>query len=234
MSIVKFKNTINQLLPTGRAYKMPRNGWLYSLVYALSISLNKAYMDVLSTLDTIIPDNNNFDEEDASDWERRLGLPTNSNVSLADRKLAIYRKMRHPGNIPARQHYLYIQGQLQDAGFDVYVYENRFPDGGGGFETRSPFTVFGTGSGTDSQHGAFNHGQRNHGTYWQNKVANLLDQDRDSFFNTGSNLRSTFFISGDPVTTPAYVDVNRKKEFRQLILKLKPVQTVAYLNVVYV
>jgi len=61
-----------------------------------------------------------------------------------------------------------------------------------------------------------------------------VDEVLDSYFLIGANYRSTFFIAGSSLTTPASVDINRKNEFRQLILKIKPVQTVALLNLNYV
>lgn len=46
-------------------------------------------------------------------------------------------------------------------------------------------------------------------------------------------LRSSFFVSGETLTDMAYILLNRKEEFRQLILRLKPVQTVGILLVNY-
>ena len=221
-----------QLYPTGRAFKMPVDGYLDKLTYALSLSENKAYNDAVAIKSSILPDNADFTVDDATDWERRLGL-IQSTASLSDRKLAIKRKMNHPGDISARQHYLYVEGQLQAAGFDVYVYENRFPDGGGGFDTQSPVDVFGGSGFLNSQHGQFNHGMRNHGGTWGDIVVNNIDLSRDISFSVGNNLRSTFFICGNPIGTVAYVPATRRNEFRQLILKLKPAQSVAYLFIVY-
>lgn len=223
-----------QLYPTGRAFKMPKFGYLEKLHSALAESESQAYSDAVSILSSILPDNDNFTADDATDWERRLGLITNTSVSLADRKLAIIRKINHPGTIPARQNYLYLQGQLQLAGFDLYVYENRFPDGFGGYETENPLTVTGGVGGLAYQHGDFQHGDFQHGSGFGNVVANSIDEEEDLKFNVGDNLKSTFFIGGGPIGTFANVDVNRKKELRQLILKIKPVQTVAYLFVNYI
>jgi hypothetical protein len=219
--------------PTGRAFKMPFGGWLERLNYALGISEAKAYNDALEILNSLLPDNADFTTDDATDWERRLGM-ISSNATLEDRKLAIKRKMNHPGDIKARQHYLYVQGQLQAAGFDVFVYENRFDDGMGGLETRSPFVVLGGLGLLDVQHGDFQHGDIQHGGIWGNVIANYIDEAEDRKFNVGNNLRSTFFICGNPIGTVAYVPAVRKEEFRQLILKLKPAQTVGYLSVIYI
>lgn len=223
-----------QVYPTGRAFKMPFNGYLEGLHRALAISENQAYLDARAILNSILPDNDQFTENDASDWERRLGLITNSAVPLADRKLAILRKMNHPGSIAARQNYRYLQGQLQAAGFDVYVYENRFPDGGGGYVTHNPADLtYGAGL-VQVQHGDVQHGVPiQHGGLFQNIIANHIDEASDWLFNIGDNLRSTFFIGGPSLGAFASVNEDRKNEFRQLILKIKPVQTVGYLFINY-
>lgn len=223
-----------QLYPTGRAFKMPKDGWLESLHYALSLSENRAYNDAVALLYAILPDNAEFTEDDAYDWERRLGMITGLGVSLEDRKKAIKRKINHPGNIPARQHYLYIQGQLQAAGFEVYVYENRFPYGGGTYYTRSIFDVAGSGGVNEFQHGDAQHGDEQHGGAYGNIIVNHIDETLDQSFFITSNLRNTFFIGGNPLGSFANIPANRKDEFRQLILRLKPAHMVGYLLINYV
>lgn len=228
------KALTKQLLPTGRAFKAPLGGWLDGLITALALSEARAYSDALSTLYAILPDNDNFTEEDAAEWEYRLGMIVSPNVPLEARKLAIRRKMNHPGDIPARQHYLYIEGQLQAAGFDVYVFENVFPDGGGGFEPHTIFSIIGSSGIDDFQHGDAQHGDGQHGGAYSNIIANYVDEEQDSLFYIPTDLKATFFIGGTPLGTYANVDADRKDEFRQLILKLKPVQMVGYLLVNYV
>jgi hypothetical protein len=223
-----------QLYPKGRAFKMPFESDFEKLTQGLAASEQRAYDDALAIFNSILPDNTNFTANDATDWERRLGMVQNPSVPLADRKLAIKRKMNHPGTIPARQHYLYVEGQLRDAGFDVYVFENRFDDGFGGLETRDPLTVNGGIGGTIAQMGQFQMGQSQMGGGYTNKIVNYIDETFDANFNVGSNLRSTFFIGGTPVGQFADVSIDRKDEFRQLILKLKPTQAVGYLFINYV
>lgn len=223
----------DQLYPSGRAFKLFKDSELTKLHEALGLSEERAYNDSLAILDAILPDNVNFTIEDTRDWERRLGLITNEDVLLVDRNLAILRKMNHPGTIPARQHFLYLEGQLQAAGFNVFVFENKFPDGGGGIETRTPGVVSGA-SGTLIQHGPVNHGSVQHGKSVFDKVVNSINPDIDKNFDIGANLKSTFFIGDDPVGDFADVDAERESEFRQLILKIKPAQTVGFLFINYV
>ena len=213
---------------------MPKSGWLESLMYALSLSENKAYNDALSIQNAILPDNADFTEDDATDWERRLGMITNSTVILEDRKKAIKRKMNHPGTIKARQHFLYIQGQLQAAGFDVYVYENRFPYYDGTYYTRSIFSVVGTLGVNEFQHDDAQHGDAQHGGAYSNIIVNYIDEEIDNRFFITDNLRNTFFIGGTTLGSFANLTAARKDEFRQLILKLKPAEMVGYLLVNYV
>lgn len=212
---------------------MPPGGWLDGLVSALAVGEARAYMDALTILYAMLPDNDRFTEEDATDWERRLGLITSAGASLEDRKLAIKRKMAHPGDIPARQHYLYLQGQLQAAGFDVYVYENHFDDGMGGIEPHSIYDVAGGLGIGDVQHGDIQHGDAQHGGYYGNVIINYIDEAQDALFYV-ADLKSTFFIGGNPLGTFANVDADRKAEFRQLILRLKPAHMVGYLLVNYI
>ena len=222
-----------QLFPTGRVFRFPIGENIDLLIKGLAESETRLTEDALAIFDSILPDNDNFTEEDATDWERRLGLVQNPDANFEDRKLAILRKMNHPGTIIARQHYLYQEGQLRAAGFDVYVHENRFDDGMGGLETRTPFEVSGF-AGNEVQHGEVQHGETQHGTGIQDKVVNYIDEATDKGFNVGNNLRSTYFIGGQVVGDFADVPIERKDEFRQLILKLKPAQTVAYLFCNYV
>lgn len=233
ITVDKIVKLTKQLYPTGRAFKMPYDGVLESLHKALSISEAQAFNDAIAIRDSLLPDNANFTTADATDWERRLGLITNNAVSLADRKLAIARKINHPGIVAARQNYRYLQLQLQAAGFNLYVYENRFASGPG-YVTQNPVAVTGGAGLVSIQHGDAQHGDVQSGGGFGDIVVNSIDPQRDYFFDVGSNLRSTFFIGGNTLGAFANVDADRRTELRQLILKIKPVQTVAYLLITYI
>lgn len=223
------------LYPRGRAFKMPYGGTLDRLHKALSISESQAYLDSISILDSTIADNANFTASDATDWEIRLGIaPSTGIVTLANRILAINRKYNHPGTIKARQHWRYVEAQLQAAGFNVYVYENIFSDGMGGFITKSPEQVLGTAAGAAFHSPTVYHGTIFHGGTYKNKVVDHVEEALDAPFLIGSNYRSTFYISSNVIDVFANVSAARKNEFRQLILQLKPSQTVAYLFVNYI
>lgn len=233
--IDKIFSLTKQLYPKGRAFKMPVGGDLEKLHLALRVSETQAFNDAKSILFDLLPDNDNFTSDDATDWEGRLGMITNTAVALSDRKLAIQRKLNYPGVNKARGSHLSIEEQLQAAGFNVYVYENRFSNYPDGYITRDPVDVYGTSAIIqDLNHGEFNHGEENHGGIYNNIIANSITQAGDIGFDIGGNFRKTFFIGGTPIGTYADVPAEREEEFRQLILRLKPQQTVGFLFINYV
>ncbi len=60
-------------------------------------------------------------------------------------------------------------------------------------------------------------------------IANNVEPQKDANYNIGNetNLRATFFIGGEEFGTRATVPEDRLLEFREMVLKLKPAQTVA-------
>jgi len=215
-----------QLLPTGRAFAM--RGDRLRFYTALSRLEAKAYEDAISILDSLIPDNSRFSSQDATDWERRLGLITNLSIPIETRELSILRKMGFP---QPNGHYLFLQKQLQDAGFDVYVHENRFAVYPDGYETQNPATI-NPNILSEVEHGKFQHGIQSH--YLNNIVVNSIYNEQDISFNIGNNLKFTFFIGGSTLGTYANVDSQREQEFRQLILQIKQVRHVAILFINYI
>lgn len=222
------------LYPTGKVWKMPLSGFFEALHIALGKSEARTIQDVRSIFDSILPDNDNFTADDATAWERRLGLITNTSVSLADRMAAIRSKMAGAGPQAAKSHYLFIESILQDSGFDVYVYENIFPDGMGGYTTKDPLIITaGIGAQID-QYGEFEYGQAEYGSYYENIIANYIDETIDWTLDIGDDLSGTFFIGGPTLGAFADVPEVRKAEFRQLILRIKPTQNVGYLFINYI
>lgn len=233
--LTKIKKLTKQLYPTGRAFKMPTGGVFDKLVDGLNESEARAWSDANAILNSILPDNNNFTADDATDWERRLGLITSSGVSLADRKASILRKYNHPGDIKARQHYLFLQRQLRAAGFDVYVHENRFAYGDGSYYTVSPLDLDPSWPIVSIQHSQFvQHGDIQHGGSLGRKVVNFIQDEQDDPFEIGNSFRFTFFVGGAYLGDYANVPIARKNEFRQIILMTKPVQTVGFLFINFV
>ena len=236
-TIDKIRFLTKKLYPTGRAWNLPDDSVFDKVHTGLAESEADAFDDAVSILDAILPDNDNFTVDDAERWEERLGMVVQSTtVSLADRKLAIKRKMNHPGTVPARQNWLYLQEQLQAAGFDVYVYENIFSG-----ETQSPTDIIGPNDvgiavhADECEHASdLEHGDGELGSVYEDCVANYIDQTLDAWFDIGDNFRNTFYISGPYIDQFGNVPADRRAEFRQLILRIKPVQTVGFLFINYV
>ncbi len=247
----QIKKLTRQLFPTGRAFGNKENGVNEKLYSATDKNMAKTASDANSVLDAILPDNDNFTADDATRWEERLGLITNTSVSLSDRKAAIIRKMNHPGDIPARQSRDYLEDRLRAAGFDVYVYENEgltieeflLLDGQttqlgqnqlGNFQLSNVYSYY-SGYFDIVQLGQTQLGQSNLAEqHFENIIANNIEELKDTPFNLGGNITRTFFIGGATKGSFADVDLNRKDEFRQLILKLKPVKSVGYLLINYI
>lgn len=223
-----------QLYPTGRAFWCPEGGDMEGLHKATNISYEQGYNDLLTLFSGLLPDNPNFVESDAVNWERVFGLTPSSTVTLDDRKAAIYQKLAYPGGQPARQNYLFIQGELQQAGFDVYVYENIFSDGMGGYTTKTPFEVSGDSSiFTTVRYGQVQYGQSRYGVVYNNKIANSINEADDLHFDIGGDYTGTFFVGGATLGTYANVPLARHDEFRQLLLRLKPTHNVGFLFITY-
>lgn len=227
-SITDLKLSLTKdLYPTGRAWQIREKSNFEDFHVAINMSYIRLIQDAKRTIDSTLPDNDIFDEEDAVLWEYRLGLISNVFVSLEDRRVAILRKLAFPANIKARQHPLYIESQLQAAGFDVYIHENTIP-----YKTPEEIVALvltNVQHGVPSQHGS----QFQHGSSGFDLIANSINSNE--IYNVGGdeNLWATFFISGVLIENPASVLLQRQKEFRELVLKLKPAHTIAFLLINY-
>jgi len=215
-----------ELYPTGRAFAMFEGSTLDAFHMAIANGEEEAIIDAIAILDSIIPDNPNFSEDDASDWERRLGLINGTGVDLEDRKKSILRKQAFPGNSRTRGSAVFIEAELQAAGFNLYVHENP--------ANATPESIYSGSFINDLEHGEIEHGEGEHGGIYGNFVANSITQAGDTGFNVGSNFQRIIFIGGQTIGTYANVDVNREAELRQLILRLKHAHIVAMLFVNYI
>lgn len=225
-------------------------------------AFDDAYAETLGIQDSILPDNDNFDSQDADNWERVLLLPKNI-TDLELRKQRIARQLFYPNNIVERSTAEFMQDQLQQAGFNVNVIENRFWNGSE-FEVQDP-DVIGTQDMESGlpESGIYESAGEIPGTDYTSIIANSIDETLDNeFFNApvltpiesgtiesgtsesgGSGiisldreiqLQGTFFVGG--ASFPSIVDLplERKEEFRQLVLKFKPVQTLAFEYINYI
>ncbi len=232
----KFISLTKQLFPTGLAFHIFPKSWKEAYYKAINIQQQSAYVAVSNINRKLLPDNSEFDETEADKWERALAITPSQGATIQERRDEIARKLAHPGPYLNRQSKEYLQAQLDAAGFNCKVYENRFDDGVGGHETKSPFEVFGvdeTLPTSQDQLGDSQLGGSQLGAKWKYLIVNSVENEKDQNFDIGLVLGQTFFISGDPITTPATINSNREKEFRRLVLKVKPAQTVAFLNINY-
>ena len=216
-----------QLYPTGRAWYMRNNGVFDNLHKAINRSFIRFLNDCDETINGAFPDNAEFSENDATLWEYRLGLRVAPPLDLETRKLIILRKMAYPGNVAARQSPLFIEMQLQLAGFNVWIHENTQP-----YRTPADIVALSlelTMHGPPTQHG----GGTQHGYTNFDVIAN--DAVISESYSVGSgNLWATFFIGGENLGEVAEVPENRLIEFKELVLKLKPAHTVAFTFINYV
>ena len=235
-------------------YKLLK-GFLFTLHKSINRTFTRAWGDLKQVYSDIFPNDPNFTIDDAHDWYRRFGMYDSGSVSLPAMKLALLQRMSWPQVPLNRQNYLYIQQQLQAAGFPVYVFENRWWNGSD-WVTKSPSSFVGTLSGVALCASATRVGMYRCGQDYTNnlKCVNYLEQVGDSGFDVGANYRCVFFISsatfgggtrvssGTRVGSATHIGANtlyarvplaRKQEFKQLLIKLKPAHTVGYLFVNY-
>lgn len=213
--ILKLKK---QLLPKGRAFKVPANSNFEKLLLGMAGKESQAISDIIGMLDTIIPDNASFSAEDAAQWESFFALA--ASAELDARKAAIYRKMQFPANVKGRQHAKYLEWTLSQAGFDCQVYE--------WIDIRNKLSSI-THSANTQHASSTRHGGMSIPAY-SGIVANFIKQaDEVQIPNNIQNLKNIFWICGK-TGFDSFVDVSddRMDEFRHIILTIKPLHTVAY------
>ena len=230
----ELNDQVNLLYPTGRAWFLPENGAFRKFHEVINNALLKVKDFTKSTINSYLPDNDEFSVQDCEFWENKLGLISSNSLSLEKRKEIIYRKIAFPQNIKARQGLLYIQEQIDIYGFNVKIYENIFKDANGNYYHETPKNII-LQAQLDTQHGPpTQHGlSTQHGQGLFDVIANNID---DEVYSVGGdqNLWATFFIaSKDSLFQGASVPLERKKEFKELILKLKPAHLVAFCLITY-
>lgn len=245
----KLMRLTRRLYPTGRAFRLQKRKVFDKLHAGLAQSESRAQDSANSILDSILADNTNFDAQDASKWEERLDIDADPSTPLSDRRRAILRKYNHPGDIPGRQHEVYLEGKLQEVFPQLYLYKNSFDDGQGGKEAKFPDELVGTVHASTTKHGTSKHGGGSSFTI----IANHLDPARDKNEQIPGGLsdlhalgrpgmRDFFYIGpstiqyadSTAVTSIPQVAAGRRNEFRQLILRLKPAQSIAIVFVEFV
>jgi hypothetical protein len=225
------------LYPNGRAFKMPYGGTFEGLQNGINQSLFRAFNDSDRILDSILPDNPNFTLQDARDWYRRLGIYDSGSVSFDDMKAAILQKWNCHGGERYRQSGLYIETQLQMAGFNVQVKPNRFWNGSE-FVAVPPEYILGY-SVMDAVFGEVESGMSEYGFLMSDTgvtvIANYIEESKDLEFAFADNFIFSFFVADvSGLDVFASIPLSRKTEFRQLLLKLKAQHSAGFLFVNYV
>ena len=228
-----FSGLAIQLYPTGRAFNMFKDDIKDKLHTAFNIGFIRLIEDSQFTLDSCFPDNVNFNEDDCALWEYRFGMVTNLALDVQTRREAIKRRMSRGRNINARQHVVYLQYQLQQAGFNVFVHENGFLEGGVRVY-KTPQQIIAMSLDMVEHGGSTQHGiGTQHGGTDSQIIANSYHPN-ELFSVSDENLWATFFIAGETLGTVAEIPANREEEFRELVLKLKPAHLVCFTFINYV
>jgi len=232
---VDFFKMVELLYPTGRAWNLPEGGLFRAFHSAINLSLLQVALDAAATLDDTFPDNANFDAGDCTLWENRFGIEYNAALTTAQRRTNIYNFMAFPQNILGRQSPGYNEYSLQQAGFDVHIYENIFFDMSGNLIQKTPQQVLGTV--TETTQLRYISPQTQLGANTQlGGVSFSVVANEETFenYSPGGILWPTFFIAGSAINVPASISQYRQTEFRRAVLKVKPAHTVAFLIVNFV
>lgn len=222
----QLSNLVDELYPTGRAWYAPKGGAFDELHNAINLSFLRYIEKYRNLINKSIPDNDDFNADDAEFLEYKYGINTNENVDLELRKAALRRKIGHPNNIKPRQDAIFLEKQLQLSGFNVYVHENQTP-----YQTPSDVAnqlLDATQHGGGEQHGSSTF----HGGNSFEVIANKINVDES--YGVGGNLWASFFIGGQNLGESANVPENRQREFRELVLKLKPAHLAAYIFINFI
>jgi hypothetical protein len=218
---LELSNLVSQLYPTGRAFYGPKGGAFDLLHQAINTSFVRFVNEYTNLINSSIPDNEKFTKDDASFLEYKYGLSNRSETNLETRKAGLRRKIGHPNNIKPRQSRGFIEDQLRLSGFNVRVFENTPP-------YKTPSEVGGTVVDTTQHADDTQHGDGTfHGGVTFQVIANKIDADES--YGVGANLWASFFICGENLGENAIIEENRRQEFRELVLKLKPAHLAAYI-----
>lgn len=227
------------LLPTGRAFwTFPRE--IRNVFLRVMAKEDKRLVDDANTVKAgITPNHSGFNSTHAEAWERALALPINPNLSLSQRRNIIARKLNHPGDILGRSSSPYLNWTVKEAGFDVNLYRNRF-DG----EAKFPDEMVGNQYWDDTEYG-----DTEYGGYGVEVIANHLEPERDiadhfpnglsDMYALGRKGMRQFIYIGDDIQFDnsgnpyASVPLERRTEFRDLILTVKPSRSIALCFVAY-
>ena len=251
-----FSAALKKSLPSGDAFQGEPNTDSHRYHQATSTVFAQALDDFLSVQNLTIPKvpvDQDFTIQDLMRLENAYGLLINNSIPVQDRVNSLNQRMKGASGYAGRNSAQWLQDQLFNAGFQVYVLENKFPDGSGGFIPKIPRWETGTifladdeylGNETPVEKEAIM-GRNQLSVTSQPKIVNSIYPEEDSAFDLGDLedennplLKTTFFLTGGTggavgvrgipnYDTDAFVPANREIEFRILVLANKPAHTVA-------
>lgn len=223
-----FRGIKDNLYPTGRAFYAPIGGNFDLFKNAIINVFSSFLLDVDLFFDSVFPDNENFDSRDADLWEYQLGMTQITGLTIEERRVNILLKLGYPNNVDSRTNSSFIESQLQAAGFDLYIHENVYP-------YIDPSDVANLSLDQNKHSDNLLHGQSSlHGGGNFQVIANKIDSNEQFSIGSSENLYSTFFIGGPNLGDFATVDSNRESELREIVIKLKPLHTTAFIFINFI
>lgn len=231
-----FAYQVSLTLPNGRAWRLYKTNNDKNNIYKLFEAIGEikaiCYHKIMGIMSMLIPDNDNFTAEDATKWEDIMALDSNI-TDLDSRKQIIYQKMSQGGNSRYKLSAKYIEHQLQIAGFNVFIHENRVLNTTTNKYEWEDWSSYVTT--TSYQYGEVEYGDIEYGQQKTTGVlANYVDETKDEQFTIGSNHAYLFIVGGATLGTHASVDSTKKDALRKLILRLKPLNTACIMLVNFV
>lgn len=234
-----FFRVIQHLLPTGAAWRVVVEKTLRRFFLGLSEQpqltrgyIDKVYLDLFPetarSKDDAVPEERSGALEE---WEAQFGLTPNG--TEAQRRLALAAEWRATGG----QSPSYIQGVLQTAGFDVYVYD--WWSSGPPYVARDPrdyteialvgiYQCTGDAFMLTSQPQCSALATQPQCNDWlANEVYYLVNKDLTRRApppvpDDPNTFPYWFYIAGASFPTHAVIDIARRDEFERLVLKLRP------------
>lgn len=202
-------NTWKQLYPDGSAF-LTTEDTNRSKIHKSIDYICDDYLEQLKSLVSSALAKDGIDEQEISFLENRYGVYFTDGLSLEERINRVRLRMTYPNRVVNRSSAAWIEYVLRSFGFDVSVYEND----GISPEVLQAFK--------ETQYGSSKYGSSNYGGFIYNIIGNSMFEGER--YNFGGNLWATFFIR---IVTP--IDSSRVREFRELVLKLKPAHLCAIL-----
>lgn len=215
-------NVYKILYPTGAAFKTLQGSFRSKVHDGVDYALSDFFDIKDSFFNGLYPDNDLITIKEIDFLSYIYGLEYPSGTTFSQKKQLLLNRMNRSGAANYKQSAIYMQKVLNDFGFDVMVTENT-----SGNIPVELMTVNFIQHGINVQHGM----GMQLGMKHLPVIAN--SQELREVYSLGANNNwAAFFITGIG-GLDQYIPVqdSRMREFRELVLRLKPAHTVAVLKV---